>query len=214
MSIITYPLDGVEYDAAAAETYFCTRTSGVFFDENNLAATVTGNREITISPGLAWIQNEAFAGKSVCSNSAVALQIDVADGALPRMDRIVLRFDKRINASEFVVLKGTPSSNPSAPAITRDSVVYDLGLYTILIPAASVTVMETHIANTMSDRTVCGYMQDGVTSGSLVLGGAQEGALVTTDSHGNLVSSSRTIESLGTGVTYLLDGTVLTITTL
>lgn len=214
MSIITYPLDGIDYDAAAAETYFCTRSSGVFFQEDNFKATVTDSRTITISPGLAWIQNDQFAGKSVCSTTAVALNIDVADGSLPRRDRIVLRFDKAKNASEFVVLKGTPSSNPSAPAITRDSLKYDLGLYTVLVPAASVSVAESHISNTMSDRSVCGYMQDGVTSGGLVLSGAQEGALVVTDAQGNLVSSSRKVSSLGTGATYSLSGTVLTITTL
>ena len=29
MSIITYPLDGPTYSASDAETYLCTRTSGV-----------------------------------------------------------------------------------------------------------------------------------------------------------------------------------------
>ena len=214
MAIITYPLDGIDYDAAAAETYFCTRSSGVYFQDDNFAASVTGNREITISPGLAWIRNDSFAGKSICSNTSVALNIEVADGILPRMDRIVLRFDKTKNATEFVVLKGEYSSAPVPPPITRDALVYDLGLYTVLVPAASVTIAESHVANTMSDRTVCGYMQDGVTAGGMVIDGAKEGALVVTDSQGNVVSSNRTVSSLGTGATYSLNGTVLTITTL
>lgn len=214
MSIITYPLDGIEYDAAAAETYLCTRTSGVFYQEDNFAASVTGDREVTIGPGLAWMQNDQFAGKSVCSTAAVALEIEVADGALPRRDRIVLRFDKTKNASEFLVKKGTPSSNPAAPDIERDALVYELGLYTVFVPAASITVAASDVINTMGDRAVCGYMQDGVSSGGMSISGAQEGALVVTDAQGNVVSSSRTISSLGTGATYSLNGTELTITTL
>ena len=30
MSIITYPLDIIEYEAKDAETYLCSRTSGFF----------------------------------------------------------------------------------------------------------------------------------------------------------------------------------------
>ena len=35
MSIITYPLNGVTYDAEAVSTYLCTRTSGVYAKDTN-----------------------------------------------------------------------------------------------------------------------------------------------------------------------------------
>lgn len=34
MAIITYPLNDVEYTAEDAETYLCTRTSGVYAAES------------------------------------------------------------------------------------------------------------------------------------------------------------------------------------
>ena len=103
MAIITYPLNGITYDATDAETYLCTRTSGVFSADGQFQASVTGNREVTISPGIAWINNTDYAGKSVVSTSDVAITIPIANGELPRIDRIVLRFNKSANASSIVL---------------------------------------------------------------------------------------------------------------
>ena len=41
MSIITYPLNGVTYDAEDVSTYLCTRTSGVYAKDTNYAVSVT-----------------------------------------------------------------------------------------------------------------------------------------------------------------------------
>lgn len=161
--IITYPLNGIEYTAENAESYLCTRTSGVYSAEDNFAVTVTGDRQITISPGLAWIRNGQFTGKSVLSTESVALDVPVADGALSRIDRVVLRFDKAQNQSYFVLLPGEPASAPSAPAISRTSLLYDLALYDIRIPAASIAVGVGDITSRMLDESLCGLMRDGVT---------------------------------------------------
>lgn len=163
MAIITYPLNGVTYDASDAETYLCTRTSGVFAAENMFAAELTGDREITIGSGLAWIKNSEFSGKSIAVKDPVVLTIPTADGALPRIDRIVLRFDAAAGKSELMVLKGTPASSPAAPAVSRTELVYDLGLYTVNVPAGSLAVTSGDMVSTMEDKNVCGLMRDGVT---------------------------------------------------
>ena len=51
MSIITYPLDIIEYEAKDAETYLCSRTSGVFASTGHFDASITGAREVRISRG-------------------------------------------------------------------------------------------------------------------------------------------------------------------
>lgn len=51
-------------------------------------------------------------------------------------------------------------------------------------------------------------------SASDISTGAAEGSIMSVDSSGNMVASSRKISSLGTGVTYTLDGTTLYINTL
>ena len=97
----------------------------------------------------------------------MVLTIPTADGALPRIDRIVLRFDAAAGKSELVVLKGTPASSPAAPAVSRTELVYDLGLYTVNVPAGSLAVSAADISSTMTDENVCGLMRDGVTEKSL-----------------------------------------------
>lgn len=164
MSVITYPLNGVEYYAEDVESYLCTRTSGVFASTNNFVATVTGdNRVVTIGTGLAWIKPNTFSGKSITNTTAATITIPLSNGTLPRKDRIVLRFDSANNMSSFVLLQGTPASTPQSPAISRTSLIYDLCLYEILVPAGSTVVTQDNITNTMMDESICGIMRDGVT---------------------------------------------------
>lgn len=163
MAIITYPLNGIEYTANDAETYLCTRTSGVYSADNHFQPSVTGNREVTISPGLAWIRNAEYCGKSIYNSAPVAVTIPVADGGLPRIDRIVLRFDKAANSTSIAVKKGTATQNPTAPNVEQTELIYELGLCTVDIPASSIIVSEADITSTLMDENVCGVMRDGVT---------------------------------------------------
>lgn len=163
MSIITYPLDIIEYEAKDAETYLCSRTSGVFASTGHFDASITGVREVTISSGLAWIKNADFKGKSVLNDADVPISIPIADGVLDRVDRIVLQFSKTANATSIVLKSGTPSAAAVAPAIVQTETVYELGLYTVSVPAGSTTILASHVTDTRMDETVCGLMRDGVT---------------------------------------------------
>lgn len=162
MAIITYPLNLIEYSAENVEHYLSTRASGVLSAENNFSCEVTGDREVTISPGLAWIKNTTYGGKSVFSDDDTILQVDIADGAFSRIDRVVIRFSKAANASEIVIKKGTPASAAVAPDLSRTEAVYELGLYTITVPAASLTISQSNITDTRMDESVCGLMRDGI----------------------------------------------------
>lgn len=163
MAIIVYPLNGIDYSAEDAETYLCTRTSGVFSAENNFRARVVGSRQIEISPGIAWINNAQFKGKSICVTEPVILDIPLADGNLPRNDRAVLRFDVAENRGKVILLEGEASSAARPPDISRTEQVYDLGLHIVNSPPSSLTVLESHITSTLLDESVCGLMRDGVT---------------------------------------------------
>ena len=112
MSIITYPLNGVTYDAEDVSTYLCTRTSGVYAKDSNYAVSVTGARQITVAPGLAWINYDDFKGVSACSREAVNLIVPDADSTLPRIDRVVLQFDTAANLTAVKLKPGTPAAAP------------------------------------------------------------------------------------------------------
>ncbi len=162
MSIITYPLNGVTYDAEDVSTYLCTRTSGVYSKDTNYAVSVTGARQITVAPGLAWINYDDFKGVSACSREAVNLTVQDADSTLPRIDRVVLQFDTAANLTAVKLKPGTPAAAPEPPAILQNHNQYELGLCTVSVPAGSSVVTAADITDTRADEDVCGVMRDGV----------------------------------------------------
>ena len=163
MSIITYPLDGVTYSAEDVATYLCTRTSGVYAKDSNFAVSITGTRQITIAPGLAWINYDDFNGVSACSREAVNLTVPDADSTLPRIDRVVLQFDTAANLTAVKLKPGTPAAAPEPPAILQNHNQYELGLCTVSVPAGSSVITAADITDTRTDEAVCGLMRDGVT---------------------------------------------------
>ena len=163
MSIITYPLNGVTYDAEDVSTYLCTRTSGVYAKDSNFAVSITGTRQITIAPGLAWINYDDFKGVSVCSREDTVLTVPDADNTLNRVDRVVLQFDTSSNLTAIRLKTGTPAVAAQPPDILQNHNQYELGLCTISVPAGSAAVTSADITDTRTDEAVCGLMRDGVT---------------------------------------------------
>lgn len=163
MSIITYPLDGVTYSAEDVATYLCTRTSGVYSKDSNFAASITGARQVTIAPGLAWMNYDDFKGVSVCSRENTVLTVPDADNTLNRVDRVVLQFDTASNLTAIRLKTGTPAVAAQPPDILQNRNQYELGLCTISVPAGSAAISAADLTDTRADEDVCGVMRDGVT---------------------------------------------------
>ena len=205
MSIITYPLNGVTYDAEDVSTYLCTRTSGVYSKDTNYAVSVTGARQITVAPGLAWINYDDFKGVSACSREAVNLIVPDADSTLPRIDRVVLQFDTAANLTAVKLKPGTPAAAPEPPAILQNHNQYELGLCTVSVPAGSSVVTAADITDTRTDEAVCGVMRDGVTGIPTAQLQAQALAMMTqlsTELHTKLDALDAAIAAVESGSFY------------
>ena len=205
MSIITYPLNGVTYDAEDVSTYLCTRTSGVYSKDTNYAVSVTGARQITVAPGLAWINYDDFKGVSACSREAVNLTVPDADSTLPRIDRVVLQFDTAANLTEVKLKPGTPAAAPEPPAILQNHNQYELGLCTVSVPAGSSVITAADITDTRADEAVCGVMRDGVTGIPTAQLQAQALAMMTqlsTELHTKLDALDAAIAAVESGSFY------------
>lgn len=164
MAIVTYPLDGPEYDATDAAGYFSTRCSGVYSAEDDFAVTAAGGTSVTVSAGVAWIHPDRWTGYSVLCREAQTLELSAADGIRTRIDRVVLRYDAAARQTRLQVLEGTPdSASPTAPAITRTALVYDLCLAEITRPAGSTAITAADLTDTRADEDICGIMRDGAT---------------------------------------------------
>jgi hypothetical protein len=205
MSIITYPLNGVTYDAEDVSTYLCTRTSGVYAKDTNYAVSVTGPRQITVAPGLAWINYDDFKGVSACSREAVNLIVPDADSTLPRIDRVVLQFDTAANLTAVKLKPGTPAAAPEPPAILQNHNQYELGLCTVSVPAGSSVITAADITDTRADEAVCGVMRDGVNGIPTAQLQAQALAIMTqlsTELHTKLDALDAAIAAVESGSFY------------
>ena len=162
--IITYPENGITYDADDASGYLATRQSGVYSAEEDFAVSISGELSLTVSAGQAWVRPARFRGRSIIMEQPTTLALTAADQVRTRIDRVVLRYDAAARQTRLQVLEGTPdSASPTAPAITRTALVYDLCLAEITRPAGSTAITAANLTDTRADETVCGVMRDGVT---------------------------------------------------
>ena len=161
--VTTYPLDGITYDAADAAGYNSARTSGVYSAEEDYTVTPGGGYTVKVSGGRAWVHPAQYVGYSIIKQEPDTLTLSLADAQRPRIDRVVLRYDAAARKSYLLVLEGTPASTPTAPAISRTSLLYDLCLAQITRPAGSTTITAGNITDTRLDESLCGVMSDGVT---------------------------------------------------
>ena len=162
--IITYPENGITYDADDASGYLATRQSGVYSAEEDFAVSISGELSLTVSAGQAWVRPARFRGRSIIMEQPTTLALPAADPVRTRIDRVVLRYDAAARQTRLQVLEGTPdSASPTAPAITRTALVYDLCLAEITRPAGSTAITAANLTDTRADEDVCGVMRDGVT---------------------------------------------------
>lgn len=162
--IITYPENGITYDADDASGFLSTRLSGVYSAEEDFSVTAQGGLSVQVSAGQAWVRPARFKGRSIIMEQPGTLTLTAADAVRSRIDRIVLRYDAAAKKTRLQVLDGTPdSAAPAAPEISRTELVYDLCLAEIRRPAGSTSVTAADITDTRADETVCGVMRDGVT---------------------------------------------------
>ena len=161
--IITYPENGITYDADDASGYLATRLSGVYSAEEDFSVTAQGGLSVQVSAGQAWVRPARFKGRSIIMEQPTTVVLTEADPVRSRIDRIVLRYDAAAKKTSLQVLEGVPNSaGPAAPAITRTELIYDLCLAEIKRPAGSTAVTAADIYDTRADETVCGVMRDGV----------------------------------------------------
>ena len=161
--IVLYPANGYDFDAADVAAYLAGLTSGVFSGAEDFPVTAAGGLKVTVGAGRGWVHPSRFTGYSITKREADTLTMPLADPSLPRIDRIVMRYDAGARAASLQVLQGTASSTPTAPAISRTELIYDLCLAEITRPAGSTSITTGQITDTRLDEALCGIVRDGVT---------------------------------------------------
>lgn len=161
--IVLYPANDYDFDAADVAAYLAGLTSGVFSGAEDFPVTAAGGLTVTVGAGRGWVHPSRFTGYSITKREADTLTLPLADPSLPRIDRIVMRYDAGARAASLQVLQGTASSTPTAPAISRTELIYDLCLAEITRPAGSTSITTGQITDTRLDEALCGIVRDSVT---------------------------------------------------
>lgn len=144
-----------KYDAGFFAEYFNTFIgNGVFPNPStNLQVMANDDMTITVSPGKAWIN-----GYVLFNDNDYIFNIDVADGVLNRVDRLVLRFDVAERVIKAVVKKGTFASNPVAKDLQRDADAHELGIADIYVGKGVTGITQADITDLRLNSELCGIV--------------------------------------------------------
>ena len=141
------------YNAADFADYFASFIgNGVFGSPATCLKVVpdTGTN-VAVSIGSGWIN-----GYYYVNTSKLLLELPTPDGVLNRIDRIVLRWslnDRTITAC----IKSSPlGSAPGAPALQRDTSIYELALGDVYVAAGAGSILEGNITDQRGNSALCG----------------------------------------------------------
>lgn len=129
-------------------------TDGVFMEPSNALQVLAASTGLAVDMqiGAALIN-----GCSIETDAAIRFSLGAAHATLPRIDRLVVRWNLQARLMEFVVKQGTAAASPQAPALTRDTDnVHELSLARIYVAAGASALSQSNITDERLDATVCG----------------------------------------------------------
>lgn len=136
--------------------YFSTFIGNGVFPKptDGLQVVADSAMDVMVKDGFGFINGYAF--KNPADHQVT---VTTADGSLPRIDRIVLRWDLSERLMEIALKTGTPSASPAAPALTRTADRYELALADISVAAGTTTITQSMITDRRSDTSLCGIVE-------------------------------------------------------
>lgn len=163
MAIIAYPLNNIEYSAEDAMLLNLPVSSGIYAEGDNFPITITASLSATIGAGLGFMRYDKAKGFTFYQKEAEQVSFDPADTVLPRIDRVVLRWDEAKNGVFVAVKKGVPSSTPKATERSTSPALYELVLYDIEIRANTTSLSLSNIVDQRLNPDLCGIMANNIT---------------------------------------------------
>lgn len=159
MAEMSFPYGSVNHDRRYKSNdfrayYALFIGNGVFYRNSSALKVVeSGGMTVMLSIGNAFIEGAGYR-----NTSALAIKLDTADGALSRIDRIVIRNDYKKRDTYAAVLKGTYSAQPQAPALTRNADAYEIAVADVLVAKGAVSVTQADITDTRLNKDLCGIV--------------------------------------------------------
>lgn len=129
--------------------------NGIFIEStsNSDFQVVPGNgMSVVVKPGGCHIE-----GALGYNDNDITLNLDPSNSSLPRIDRVVLRFNNSVDVRSIMayVKTGTTSQNPQPPELTQQANLYELGLADITIPKGATYISAANIRDTRMIDNLC-----------------------------------------------------------
>lgn len=115
-------------------------------------SAVAGEMAVTTEPGKIMINGRY--GKETEKRKLTIQASEDQD----RYDYVVARLDKLNRLIDLYVLKGTKASIPTAPALTREGDIYELGLAKIFVAKGVTEIKQDRITDMRLDTNACGLI--------------------------------------------------------
>ena len=143
------------YKAENFAEYFASFIgNGVFPNPaSNLQVKETSKMQVIVQAGKAWINGFIY-----INTEDLVLDVDVADGVLNRIDKVVLRYDVAKREIRAAIKKGEFNSKPTAPILTRNADMYELALADITISAGAIKISQADITDLRLNKEMCGIV--------------------------------------------------------
>lgn len=158
----SFPLDNTEYSAEDAQLWFATRTSGVYAG-THLGVSADGTMNVTLGKGIAWLAYSEFGGCVYGNTDGLTLTVPMSNGTMNRIDRVCIRMEILNQKCYAYIKQGTAARSPSAPALQRDNVAYEISVAQIYVGTGVTSINAGNITDERLKSSVCGLMRDGVT---------------------------------------------------
>lgn len=111
------------------------------------------NMQIRIKKGDAYILGRDFE-----NTDDYIIQLDVADGVLSRIDRVVLRLDYLDRKIKPILKKGNYASSPVAKSLQRDADAYEIALADVYVKNGVISIMQSNITDLRLNKGLCGIV--------------------------------------------------------
>lgn len=119
----------------------------------SLQVIANGDMTVTVKAGKGWVNGVFYE-----NDSDKIITLDVADGVLNRIDRIVVS-DITLERDTYIkAKKGSFASTPAAPALQRDADAHELGLADINIVNGAVSISQANITDLRLNSAYCGIV--------------------------------------------------------
>lgn len=196
------------YQASDFAHYFGKVLSTGLLHDNNvpgLAVSAGGtNLTTSVAPGSAIMEGYAYENTGV-----EQLSHSVPEITLDRIDRVVLRLDKK-NANRYIklfVIEGEPSLEPVAPSLQRNTLVWELSLAQVRIRANTSAISLNDVLDERLNREVAGLVYSLISKPSpadIQTGGFEVVAEV--DGQTDFIIPLPSFDKVGDGLTVFING--------